>query len=151
MKAKHEIAALAIMLVVCLLFAACAQKAEEKLTDKATDVNLISSTAANTAEGGEIETVSDSADTSEVSVADEMQSSADDEVMSGDEALKEMQIFYGSLFTVTEKSSKGTVHHYVVNYKNDKKYADVTVDVESGDITEKIADSGEVNTWNMFV
>ncbi len=139
MKSRNELIAIAIMLIMCLLFAACAQKAEDKLTDKATDPSLLTSTSEKADSG------------KETSAKDEEFSSTEssDKVMTitDDEALKELEYFYGSLYTV-ERKSEGK---YIVNDKNGKEYAQVTVDLSSGKVTETITQTGEKNTWNMLV
>ena len=139
MKSRNELIAIAIMLIMCLLFAACAQKAEDKLTDKATDPSLLTSTSEKADSG------------KEASAKDEELSSTEssDKVMTitDDEALKELEYFYGSLYTV-ERKSEGK---YIVNDKNGKEYAQVTVDLSSGKVTETITQTGEKNTWNMLV
>ena len=146
------------MLVICLLFAACSQKVEEKLTDKATDVNLISTTAAAGAEDESTtlaeETVSDKSEASSEGKEDKTEASTGvdgEELMSDEDALKEIQIFYGSLYSVEQSGSKGYKRYYDVKDNNGKDYASVTLDLSTGDIEETIADSGEKNTWNMFV
>ena len=139
MKSRNELIAIAIMLIMCLLFAACAQKAEDKLTDKATDPSLLTSTSEKADSG------------KETSAKDEEFSSTEssDKVMTitDDEALKELEYFYGSLYTV-ERKSEGK---YIVNDKNGKEYAQVTVHLSSGKVTETITQTGEKNTWNMLV
>ena len=146
MKAKHELVAIAVMLVICLLFAACAQKAEEKLTDKATDPALISSTAEDDEGENEEEPESEeNADGKEQSETDEKEMS-----ITPDAALEELKYFYGSLYTVKETGKKDNMHYYTVTDNNGKKYADVTVDTTTANITETLAD-GTVNEWNMLV
>lgn len=142
MKAKHELIALAVMILICLLFAACAQKAEDKLTDKATDPALITSSAAEVAD--------DTKDATEKETEEQSQADTDAMSVNPDTALEELQVFYGSLYTVKETGNKNSKYYYTVNDNNGKKYADVTVDTSTANITEKLAD-GTVNEWNMLV
>lgn len=141
MKAKHEIAAIAVMLVVCLLFAACAQKAEVKLTDKATDPALISTTTTTAEMPSETESQTET----------ESDKNTDTYTLTADDALTELQEFYGTLYTVKKAKGKEDSPAYTVTDKNGKEYATITVDLKTGTATEKIAGTGEVNKFNLLV
>lgn len=150
MKAKHELIALFAMIAICLLFAACAQKAEDKLTDKATDPALISSTtmAEEKTDGEKDE---EDKEVSEDKVDEkEAEKDSGDSSVSPDTALEELKYFYGSLYTVEETGSKNSEHYYTVTDKNGKEYAKVTVDTDTANVTETLSD-GTVNEWNMLV
>ena len=127
MRGKNELIALAIMIIMCLMFAACAQKVEDKLTDKATDPSLISSAAA-----------SESADETEKSTPVD---AADAELA--------LQKFYGSLYTVKKTASAGGVMNYTVKDKNGKEYATVTVELATGTVTETVTGTKEVNQLDL--
>lgn len=157
MKSKHEITAIVIMLVFCLIFAACAQKVEDKLTNKATDPSLLTSTSADKKAGsgnsnGTNEEPSPD-DAKPITAVSEKEKTTEESASSieADVALDELKNFYGSLYTVTEDSGKGSKKNYKVTDKNGKEYARVTVDLSTADVTETITGTGEVNHWNMLV
>ncbi len=160
MKSKHEIIAIAVMLVICLLFAACSQKVGEKLTDKATDPALISSTT-EIADGSDADSESVKTDSEGVSQNDadeagsetsKAQSATDtDTQITADYALEELQAFYGTLYSVKENGHKKSNYYYIVNDNNQKEYAKVTVDLNTGVATEVISASGETNEINLLV
>ena len=148
MKQKSEITLIAIMLVICLLFAACAQKAEEKLTDKATDPKLISSTTqSQTVTEGENE------DEDDETIPDDKKAkeTTDDSSITADEALEELSYFYGSLYTVEKSGEAKGKADYIVKDNNGKEYAKVSVNLADGYATETVTGTGEVNTVNLLV
>ncbi|MBR3149912.1 MAG: hypothetical protein IKF64_07055 [Eubacterium sp.] len=152
MKQRNEIIAIAIMLVICLLFAACAQKAEQKLTDKATDPQLYSSAVSEdetTTAEAESETEAQSAEADETT--SEKITKTDANSMTSDEALEELQYFYGSLYTVEKSDENESEANYTVKDKNGKDYAKVTVTLSDGYATETVIGTGEVNKMNLLV
>lgn len=140
MKAKHEIAAIAVMIVICLLFAACAQKAEEKLTDKATDPALITSSTAESADT-----------TDETTTALTTEGDSERFTFTEEGALEELTEFYGTLYSVERSGGTDEAPEYIVKDNNGKEYAKVTVDLKSGYATEKVVGTGEVNKVNLLV
>ena len=144
MKAKHEIAAIAVMIVICLLFAACAQKAEEKLTDKATDPALItSSTSESTETTVEV--------THESTTASTTEGESERFTFTQEGALEELTAFYGTLYSVERSGGTDEAPEYIVKDNNGKEYAKVTVDLKTGYATEKVTGTGEVNKVNLLV
>ena len=123
MKNRNEIVAIAIMLIFCLLFAACAQKAEDKLTDKATDPSLISTTDVDSG------------------FVDNRQTTSKSKPISAENAEKKLVEFYGTLYKVQKTDDE----HYVIKDNHNKEYAKVKVYLKGGVFTETVTDSGEKN------
>ena len=150
MKQRNEILLIAIMLVICLLFAACAQKAEEKLTDKATDPQLISSTTQSQTLN-EDESEAENEDDETIPENKKAKQTTGDGALTSDEALEELSYFYGSLYTVEKTGEKDGVSEYKVTDKYGKEYAKVSVNLSDGYATETVTGTGEVNKVNLLV
>ena len=143
MKSKHEIIAIALMLVICLIFAACSQKVEEKLTDKATQTSQT-----------ELINEEENDTTTSTTKADETTESTTlikGAVITPDDALQQFNSFYGSLYRVELNEVKGKIANYTVYDKNDKEYAKISLNLKTGIATETITQTGEKNELNMLV
>ena len=124
MKNKNEIVAIAIMLIICLLFAACAQKVEDKLTDKATDPSLLTS---EKTDSGFVDSKQTTAKTGKP--------------ISAKEAEKKLKAFYDSLYKVEKTDDE----HYIIKDNNGKEYAKIKAYLKGGVFTETITENGEKN------
>ena len=130
MKGRHELIALVIMLIMCLIFAACAQKVEDKLTDKATDPSLL--TSAKT-DSGFVDGKKDTTDQTK---------EAAKKPLTDKEAADKLKMFYGTLYDVEETGEQT----YIINDNNGKEYARVKVDLNSRTFDETITERGEKST-----
>ncbi|MBQ7204060.1 MAG: hypothetical protein IJS03_08635 [Eubacterium sp.] len=146
MKSKHEIIAIALMLVICLIFAACSQKVEEKLTDKATQT---SQTELINEEDNESTTAATTS-TAKAEETTETTTLIKGAVITPDEALEQFNTFYGSLYKVELNEVKDKTANYTVYDKNDKEYAKISLNLKTGIATETITQTGEKNEMDML-
>lgn len=138
MKGRKELIALAIMLIMCLVFAACAQNVEDKLTDKATDPSLL--TSAKT-DSGFVDGDKDGKKSDNKSSTSQQVTTEKSKPVSAKEAEKKLKLFYGSLYKVEKKDDE----HYTIKDNNGKEYATVKAYLKGGVFTETITESGEKN------